>query len=85
MAATRFVADIRREDRCLATRFLNRVDGFLRCLSLRSTTKTRAPSDASLIAMARPIPTPAPVTSATFPSSSATALFTPIVVMVNLD
>ena len=28
---------------------------------------------------------PAPVTSAAFPSSSATALLTPIVVMVNLD
>ena len=28
---TRFIADIRGEYRCLATHFLNRVDGFLRC------------------------------------------------------
>src|SRR5512144_1053083 len=36
--------------------------------SSRSFTTTRAPSDASLSAIARPIPRPAPVTSATFPS-----------------
>jgi len=39
-----------------------------------SLTTTLAPSDAIIMAMARPIPPPAPVTTATFPSRVLAAM-----------
>ena len=45
--------------------------------SFRSTHVTRAPSSAKRIALARPIPDPAPVTMQTFPASRSPITITP--------